>query len=52
MTTPEQPESEGVPGLEELSVGECMDYLAGAQVGQRGAGRGWGPGHFSCQLHP
>ena len=34
MSTPRQHESEGVPDLEELSVGECMDYLAGAQVGR------------------
>ena len=34
MTTQPQPRNEGVPGLEELSVGECMDYLAGSQVGR------------------
>ena len=33
MTT-QPPRNEGVPGLEELSVGECMDYLAGSQVGR------------------
>ncbi len=34
MTNEPQSRNEGVPNLEELSVAECMDYLAGAQVGR------------------
>jgi nitroimidazol reductase NimA-like FMN-containing flavoprotein (pyridoxamine 5'-phosphate oxidase superfamily) len=34
MTNEPQARNEGVPNLEELSVAECMDYLAGAQVGR------------------
>jgi uncharacterized protein len=34
MTTETQSYDEAVPSLEELSEAECMDYLAGAQVGR------------------
>ena len=34
MTNEPQARKRGVPSLEELSVAECMDYLASAQVGR------------------
>jgi nitroimidazol reductase NimA-like FMN-containing flavoprotein (pyridoxamine 5'-phosphate oxidase superfamily) len=34
MTTEIRPDNEGVASLEELTEAECMNYLAGAQVGR------------------